>query len=303
MIKKIFSARSLLAFLSVAAILTSAGCSGKGNNDSKKETETGSTAAATVPPEAIKHPITFSVVDDSDKLSGEDPTADPLFAADPTAPSELQTQYGGDDNTNSGVVPSQPGQGDDTEDETGKTDSGSQLSGSGSGTDSEDQPQQGQNSQYTKNIVKNQAYWFDLSKNRDFLFEGEFISLKFRIKDNVPEGTYPVNITETDFSNYGSETKEPETVIPDSVINGSVTVSDRDISAEDSQNNSGFTVFADNVSGKCGDEVTVNLRMKNNPGMCAMILVFEYDSGALELLESSSAGEFKQNASPDIGLR
>jgi hypothetical protein len=53
---------------------------------------------------------------------------------------------------------------------------------------------------------------------------------------------------------------------------------------------------ANDAAGMPGDEVTINLSVKNNPGVIGFIIRFDYDENLLELV-SKGAGEAFANKS------
>lgn len=130
-----------------------------------------------------------------------------------------------------------------------------------------------------------QAYWMNLSK--DFVFDGEFITATFKIKDTTANGTYPITIEWLDFSNISAVT------IPATGINGSVVVGG-EVSANSFKNDGSFEVMAENVSGNAGDTVTVVFKFNKNPGICASVFRFGYDSDALEYVTGGYGSDFSK---------
>ncbi|MBQ9956540.1 MAG: hypothetical protein IJO99_03135 [Ruminococcus sp.] len=138
------------------------------------------------------------------------------------------------------------------------------------------------------------AMWLDISTEEDFHFQGDFIQVKFKIKETAPDGVYDVNITNPDFATFANNISS---VYPDTLLHGKVYVNEtlepqREVVAAD-----GFTVYADNVAGKQGDEVTITFSMNQNPGMCALNFWFDYDKNAMQIVECSAVGEFADIAS------
>lgn len=128
-----------------------------------------------------------------------------------------------------------------------------------------------------------QAVWMDLSG--DFTFDGEFITAEFKIKDTTANGVYPITIDWLDFANIKAVSLTARG------INGSVAVGG---AAETNEfvNDGSFEVKADCVSGKPGDTVSVTFRFNKNPGICASIFRFGYDSDALEYVGGSEGADF-----------
>lgn len=128
-----------------------------------------------------------------------------------------------------------------------------------------------------------QAFWMNLSG--DYVFDGEFITATFKIKETTADGTYPITVDWLDFSNISAVS------VKASGINGSVVVGG-DATANTFKNDGSFEVMADNVSGKAGDTVTVSIRFNKNPGICASVLRFGYDSDALEYVSGGKGADF-----------
>lgn len=128
-----------------------------------------------------------------------------------------------------------------------------------------------------------QAFWMNLSGN--YVFDGEFITATFKIKETTEDGTYPITIDWLDFSDIDA------VVVKATGINGSVVVGG-EATANTFKNDGSFEVMADNVSGKAGDTVTISIRFNNNPGICASVVRFGYDSDALEYVNGGKGADF-----------
>lgn len=135
--------------------------------------------------------------------------------------------------------------------------------------------------QGTKKIQ--QAYWMNLSGN--YVFDGEFITATFKIKDTTADGTYPITIEWIDLANIDAQT------VKANGINGSVVVGGNAETIE-FKNDGSFEVKADSVSGKAGENVTVSFRFNKNPGICASVFRFGYDSDALEYVGGEKGEDF-----------
>lgn len=128
-----------------------------------------------------------------------------------------------------------------------------------------------------------QAFWMNLSG--DFVFDGEFITAEFKIKETTADGVYPITVDWLDFSNISAVT------VNATGINGSVVVGG-EATPNTFKNDGSFEVMADNVSGKPGDTVTVSFRFNKNPGICASVFRFGYDSDALEYVGGDEGVDF-----------
>ena len=148
---------------------------------------------------------------------------------------------------------------------------------------------------YVSSTDKMYCLWMDISKDEPFYFEGEFIKITFKLKDNIPERDYPVRIN-PDFSSIAGQT-----ITADQVGQGTIRVGS-DIEAQDFSSATGFVTYADNVSAKPGETIDYYINIKNNPGLAAFIVWFYYDANAMDVVSVTSAGEFEDIASkPQTG--
>lgn len=300
----------ILATFSALALAVLAGCSGD-----KEESESSFDEAL------LRQPITFSY--GSDNFDDESSSGNDLDAQDPTASEDSSSQA--DSSTSS----------DDTEDATeyiavteadgepvttyvvvtdasGQpvTDSNGQTqttavqvttavkvtnpSGNSNQTQTTTSSSGGSSSDYVSRTDSAYALWMDISKDEDFMFEDEFIQVTFKIKENIPDGVYDVIISDPDFASLADNVK---TVYPDTVLNGKVYVSQEAVPQREITDADGFTVYADNVSAKQGEEVTLTFSMKKNPGLCAINFWFDYDRNAMEIVNCEAVGTFADIAS------
>lgn len=136
----------------------------------------------------------------------------------------------------------------------------------------------------TKSVM--QAWWLDLSRQQNYVFDGEFITADFKIKEGTPNGTYPITIEWLDFSCWEGKS------VAFNGTDGAVVVGSE--SAANSFRNDGSPeIMAENVSGKPGDTVTVRFQMKNNPGIVACVFRFGFDSDALEYVGGGEGADFE----------
>ncbi|WP_024861581.1 hypothetical protein [Ruminococcus flavefaciens] len=151
-------------------------------------------------------------------------------------------------------------------------------------------------SDYKSKTDSRYCMWIDISKDSDYVFNGDFIEVVFKLKDNIPNKDYPVRFN-PDFSTISGKS-----VSPDSVIQGNIrvggTIDDQDVSSE-----TGFVAYGDNVSAKAGDEVTYHINLKNNPGLAAMLVWVYYDSNAMEVEGIYPSGEFAKFARTQTGSK
>ena len=149
---------------------------------------------------------------------------------------------------------------------------------------------EGTTEEYKSVTNGNYILWMDISKNEDFIFNDEFVKITFEIKEDIPDGEYPVTFV-TDFS-----TIKGVTLNPTKVYNGSITVGGDAKKGEDLSNETDFIIYGDHVSAKQGETVDFYIRTKNNPGLAATLLWFYYDSNAMTVKDNSvkPAGEFAE---------
>ena len=145
-------------------------------------------------------------------------------------------------------------------------------------------PNQNTAAPYTEKLDTFQAYWMDMTKSQDIVFNGDMINVTFKVKDTAPDGNYVIHLSD---SQYNSEFAnwDAKALVP-SVTNGCITVGDATPEAQTATNASDFVLTADSVTAKQGDEVTVSFRIADNPGMVAFVLRFQYDCNALEIVNA-----------------
>ncbi|MCR5601652.1 MAG: hypothetical protein K6G33_13020 [Ruminococcus sp.] len=142
---------------------------------------------------------------------------------------------------------------------------------------------------YVSKTDSRYCLWIDISKDKNYVFNGDFIDVYFKIKDNIPEKDYAVRF-KTDFS-----TIEGNSITPDKIIQGNIRVGGS-IDAQDVSKETGFVAYGDNVSAKSGDEVCYRINLKNNPGLAAILVWIYFDSNAMEVEDVIPAGEFAKIA-------
>lgn len=145
-------------------------------------------------------------------------------------------------------------------------------------------PNQNTAAPYTEKLDTFQAYWMDMTKSQDIVFNGDMINVTFKVKETAPDGNYIIHLSD---SQYNSEFAnwDAKALVP-SVTNGCITVGDATPEAQTATNASDFVLTADSVTAKQGDEVTVSFNIADNPGMVAFVLRFQYDCNALEIVNA-----------------
>lgn len=127
-------------------------------------------------------------------------------------------------------------------------------------------------------------YWLNMTKGSngeyDKVFNGDIMTIEFRIKEGTPDGNYPIMLTSPDFVNWEEEQLDIKTV------GGYVTVGDAVPTQPDQVQPGQFTISSTSVSGKVGDTIKVVINISDNPGLVGMVVFVEYDSAALEVVGS-----------------
>ena len=143
---------------------------------------------------------------------------------------------------------------------------------------------------YVSKTDSRYCLWIDISKDQNYVFNGDFIDVYFKLKKDIPEKDYAVRFT-TDFSSI-----EGASITPDKIVQGNIRVGGS-IDAQDVSSEKGFVAYGENVSAKAGDEVCYRISLKNNPGLAAILVWVYYDSNAMEVEDVVPGGEFADIAS------
>lgn len=141
------------------------------------------------------------------------------------------------------------------------------------------------------------VYWLDMTKGAngeyDKVFNGDIMTIEFKIKEGTPDGNYPIVLNSADFVNWEEEQLDVKTV-------GSyITVGDAVPSAAEQVQPGQFTVYSTSDKGNVGDTVKVVLNISDNPGLVGLLFRVEFDSNALEYVTSysgSALAGFKNSA-------
>lgn len=149
---------------------------------------------------------------------------------------------------------------------------------------SSEQPQGGA-SNYSPAYDTCKAYWLDMSQMGDYTFNGEFLVITFQVKDDVPDGNYPVSISMTDIASWDLVKYEP------TKINGEVAINTTPTSQEDMPSDD-FALKINSVAAKQGDVATITMDLANNPGFCGFVIDIQYDSNAMTIIDASAGKDF-----------
>lgn len=144
---------------------------------------------------------------------------------------------------------------------------------------------------YVSAPVSKPVYWLDMTGNSDKVFNGDMMILEFKIKENTPDGNYPIVLSSPDFVNWAEEQLDVKTV------GGYVTVGDATPTQPSQVQPGQFTISSSCASGKVGDTITISLDISDNPGIVGMLFKVEFDSAALEFV-SAETGSAMEDVSP-----
>ena len=144
---------------------------------------------------------------------------------------------------------------------------------------------------YTPKQKSRYAMWLDISEDKNFFFEGQFLKYTFKVKDGIPDGDYKIKLA-PDFSDVTGTS-----VYADKVIDGVIRVNNGSVEKVDVASETGLIVYDDSVACKQGDTVDLYVSIKNNSGIVAFVMKLYYDGNALELVNNGAAGEFEEISS------
>ncbi len=139
------------------------------------------------------------------------------------------------------------------------------------------------------------ALWLDISQDKDFIFNGQFVKITFKIKEGIPDQDYAVRF-KADFSNRLGQTTNPTVA-----SQGTIRVGSGDIEANyvDTPSNE-FGIYGDNIACKQGDTIDYYINLQNNPGLVATLLWMYFDKNAMDVVSIEAVGEFAEQTEASI---
>ena len=143
---------------------------------------------------------------------------------------------------------------------------------------------------YTPAYDTCKAYWLDMSKMGDFTFDGEFLTVTFQVKQDIPDGSYPVTISKTDIASWEEVKYTPK------LINGEVAVNQK-TAGQEAMPEKDFTLKVNSVEAKQGQTVTMTIDLANNPGFCGFVIDIKYDSNAMSIVEAKGGKDYNSAVS------
>ncbi len=300
-----------VAAFSCLAAMSFTGCSDKNKSSKKNDAaQTGTTKSVMDMMKDFEfvtnengHPVAapFQSGDSSGNSISTNGTAD-LNAPDPTAPSgdgsgdsyETVTDANGETVTEMVAVTDANGasmtdaNGQSMTQSVPKTQPAANNNGNAQNTTTADSQSSGE---YVSDTQKAYIYWMDIEKNINYDFNGEFMKATFKIKDNIPDGDYPVSFT-YDFSDKDAQ----KAIKPVSIYDGVIKVNSGAASVKDYSSETDFICYSKDIACKQGDTVEFYANIENNPGLVAMLNWVIYDANAMELISIEPAGEFESIA-------
>ena len=147
--------------------------------------------------------------------------------------------------------------------------------------------------EYTPKYDTCKAYWLDMSKQGDFTFNGEFLTVTFEVKSDIPNGSYPVRIAKTDIASWEEVRYYPE------IINGEVAVGQAK-AGQETMSDKDFTLKVNSVEAKQGQTVTMTIDLANNPGFCGFVIDIQYDTNAMKILKAGGGKDYNSAVDTNI---
>ena len=140
---------------------------------------------------------------------------------------------------------------------------------------------------YTPAYDTCKAYWLDMSKQGDFTFNGEFLTVTFEIKKDIPNGSYPVRLSKTDIASWEEVRYYPE------IINGEVAIGQAK-AGQETMSDKDFSLKVNSVEAKQGQTVTMTIDLANNPGFCGFVIDIQYDANAMTIVKAGGGKDYDQ---------
>lgn len=149
---------------------------------------------------------------------------------------------------------------------------------------------------YTPAVKTYQAYWLDISEQKDFVFDGNLIEFEVKVNENTPDGVYPVEVYFADLSNYSANTDENAAKLANVKFRPGYVCVNKD-KPEVEALGKDMTLTPDTVTAKPGETVRMNLRVDNNPGLVAFVIRMHYDSNAMTIGKGGAGSDLGELAS------
>ena len=145
--------------------------------------------------------------------------------------------------------------------------------------------------EYQSKTTSKYIFWLDIEKDIDYNFNGQFVKISFKVKDDAPDGDYTITI-DPDISTVGGVSLNKSIKKFNGTVRVGGSIDPADVSEVD-----GPVIYADKVSAKQGDTIDYYINFDKNPGCAAMMIWFSYDENAIECVSSPKPfGEFAEVA-------
>lgn len=142
---------------------------------------------------------------------------------------------------------------------------------------------------YTPVYKNHQSFWFDTSKQADYVFDGELLVFEFKVNDDAVDGVYPIQFYFADVANWDAKD-----------VDVTMNVGYICINAEQPKNEqatgSGLTINPATVSAKQGETVRVPINITNNSGFVGFRLRMRYDSKAITITDAGAGKDLHSRA-------
>lgn len=149
---------------------------------------------------------------------------------------------------------------------------------------------------YTPGIKTYQAYWLDISEQKDFVFDGNLLEFEVTVNENTPDGVYPIEVYFADLSNYSANTDENASKLNNVKFRPGYVCVNKD-KPEVEALGTDMTLTPDTVTAKPGETVRMNLRVDNNPGIVAFVIRMHYDNNAMTISKGGAGSDLGELAS------
>jgi hypothetical protein len=141
---------------------------------------------------------------------------------------------------------------------------------------------------YTPAYDTCKAYWLDMTQYGDYMFNGEFLVIQFKVNQDIPDGSYPVKIAKTDIASWEEVRYYPE------IIDGEIAVGQAK-AAQDPMSDKIFTLKVNSAEAKPGETVTMTIDLANNPGFCGFVIDIQYDANAMILVSAAGGKDYNES--------
>ncbi len=148
---------------------------------------------------------------------------------------------------------------------------------------------------YQPGVKTYQAFWLDISRREDFVFDGNLIELEAKIADDAPDGVYPVEVYFADLSNYSANQDENADKLKNVAFRPGYICINSD-QPEVPALTDAMTLTPDTISAKPGDTVRLNLRVDNNPGLVAFVIRMHYDDKIMSIEDAGAGSDLGKRA-------